>query len=231
MYPGDIIDEPSLRNRTQVFEDRLEAGRRLAHMLEKKPHKDAIVLAIPSGGVPVGLAISQQLRVPLDVVVVRKVPIPDNPEAGFGAIALDSTLVLNEPLVYQLGLDHETIQTIASARLKEIRERLEKFRGKRKPADLNHRDLIIVDDGLASGFTMLVAVRSLKKHNPASIVVAVPTAHIEALRRISPEVDKVYCLNVRSGSLFAVADAYAHWYDVSDEEVKEYLRKAWLGPP
>ncbi len=231
MHPRNIIDEPSLRNKTHVFRNRLEAGRLLAHMLEKRTLKDAIVLAVPSGGVPVGFAISQQLKIPLDVVVVRKVPIPGNPEAGFGAVALDGTLILNEPLVYQLGLDQETIQEIASERLMEIKERIAKFRGERKPADLNQKGLIIVDDGLASGFTMLAAVRSLKKQNPTGVVVAVPTGHSEALRLVSSEVDEVYCLNARSGPLFAVADAYVHWYDVGDEEVQEYLRRAWLEPP
>jgi len=224
---GNIVEAPKLRSKTHIFKDRCEAGRLLASMLGKRPHDNSLVLAIPSGGVPVGYCMAEQLRIPLDIVIVRKVPVPDNPEAGFGAVALDGTLVLNERLVDELGLDQETIRRLAASRLREIKERLERFRGDRKPADLFQKDLILVDDGLASGFTMLVAVRSLKKHDPRSVTVAVPTAHYEALRLVASEADEVYCLNVRSGFLFAVADAYVDWYDLDDREVQEYLLKAW----
>ena len=227
MRSDNIVEDPKLRSKTHIFKDRCEAGRLLANMIEKRPHKNSLVLAIPSGGVPVGYCMADQLKIPLDIVVVRKIPVPGNPEAGFGAVALDGTLVLNERLVDQLGLDQETIRRLAALRLREIKERLEKFRGDRKPADLYEKDLILVDDGLASGYTMLVAVRSLKKHDPRSVTVAVPTAHYEALRLVTSEADEVYCLNVRSGFLFAVADAYVDWYDLDDREVQEYLLKSW----
>jgi predicted phosphoribosyltransferase len=222
------MDDSRLRSKTHILKDRCEAGRLLAGMIGKPPHKNSLVLAIPSGGVPVGYCMAEQLKIPLDIVVVRKIPVPGNPEAGFGAVALDGTLVLNERLVDELGLDQETIRRLASVRLREIEERLEKFRGDRKPADLFQKDVILVDDGLASGYTMLVAVRSLKKHEPRSVTVAVPTAHYEALRLVASEADEVYCLNVRSGFLFAVADAYVDWYDLDDRKVQEYLLKAWV---
>jgi putative phosphoribosyl transferase len=228
--PGNIVDDPALRSKSRLFKDRCEAGKLLADMIEKRLRKDSMLLAIPSGGVPVGYCLSQQLKIPLDVIVVRKVPIPDNPEAGFGAVAVDGTLVLNQRLVDELGIDQETIDALAAARLKEIRERLEKFRGRREPADLTQKNLILVDDGLASGYTMLVAVRSVRKQCPGSITVAVPTAHHNALRLVSSEADEIYCLNIRYGPFFAVADAYTNWYDLSDMEVKEYLSKAWEAP-
>ena len=227
MRSGRIIDDSGLRSKTHMFKDRCEAGRLLASILRRRPHEDSLVLAIPSGGVPVGYCVAEQLKIPLDIVVVRKIPVPGNPEAGFGAVALDGTVALNERLVDELGLDQETISRLAASRLREIEERLEKFRGDRKPADLYQKDLILVDDGLASGYTMLVAVRSLKKHDPRSVTVAIPTAHSEALRLVASEADEVYCLNVRSGFLFAVADAYVDWYDLDDREVQEYLLKAW----
>jgi len=228
---GSIVEDPKLRSKTHIFKDRCEAGRLLAGMIRKRPLKDSLLLAVPSGGVPVGYCMAEQLKIPLDIVVVRKIPVPGNPEAGFGAVALDGTLVLNERLVDELDLDQETIRRLASSRLREIGERLEKFRGDRKSPDFFQKDLILVDDGLASGYTMLVAVRSLRKHDPRSVTVAVPTAHYEALRLVASEADEVYCLNVRSGFLFAVADAYINWYDLDDREVQEYLLKAWGEPP
>jgi len=225
-----VVEDPSLRSRTHVFRDRCEAGNLLAAKLKQKTLEDSIVLAIPAGGIPVGYCISKQLKIPLDIVVVRKVPVPWNPEAGFGAVALDGTLVLNRRLVDELGLDQKTIQTLATARLREIKERLERFRGKRDPPNLCQRNLILVDDGLASGFTMLVAVRSVRKQNPRSVIVAVPTGHYEALGLVSPEADEIFCLNIRYGPFFAVADAYVDWHDVSDEEAKRYLLRAWGEP-
>ena len=227
LRPSNILDQSSLRDRTHIFKDRCEAGGLLATMLAKKLLEDSVVLAIPSGGVPVGFCISRQLKIPLDIVVVRKLPIPWNPESGFGAVALDGSVVLNKQLVHELGLDEETISTLAASRLREIRERLAKFRGRREPTSLHGKEVILVDDGLASGFTMLAAIRFVKREEPREVVVAVPTGHDEALRRIFQEVDEVYCLNVRSGMSFAVADAYINWYDVGDVEVQRYLVKAW----
>ncbi len=224
------MDDPTFRSKTQLFNDRCEAGKLLADMFKKRSPRDSIVLAIPSGGVPVGYCLSRQLKFPLDIIVVRKVPIPDNPEAGFGAIALDGTLVINKGLVEELGIDKQTIDTLAGARLAEVRERLEKFRGKKEPTKLADKNLILVDDGLASGYTMLVAIRSVRKQFPRSIMVAIPTAHDKALKLLSSEADEIYCLNIRYGPFFAVADAYKNWYDLSDEEVNEYLLKAWKAP-
>jgi predicted phosphoribosyltransferase len=104
---------------------------------------------------------------------------------------------------------------------------LGRFRGDRKPVDLFQKDLVLVDDGLASGFTMLTAIRSLKKHGPRGVLVAVPTAHDDALRLVASEAGRVYCLNVRCSFLFAVADAYVNWHDLDDWEVQDYLLKSW----
>ncbi|MBS7622695.1 phosphoribosyltransferase [Candidatus Bathyarchaeota archaeon] len=211
--------------------DRCEAGRLLATMIRGWLREDSVILAVPSGGVPVGYCLAEQLKLPLDIVVVRKIPVPGNPEAGFGAVAPDGTLVLNQRLVDELGLDQVTISRLAASRLREVEARLRRFRGGRKPIDLAQKEPVLVDDGLASGFTMLAAVRSIKRHNPRTVVVAVPTAHYDALRLVASEADMVYCLNVRSGFLFAVADAYVDWYDLDDREVQGYLQKAWAKSP
>ena len=222
-----VVDDEGLRSRRYVFKDRIHAGELLAKKLWKYKGEDAIVLAIPAGGVPVGYTIAVNLQLPLDVVVVRKLPIPYNPEAGFGALTTDGTIVLNEPVVEELGLKKEEIDIYASKRMHEIKERLRRFRGDRPFPDLKEKIAIIVDDGLASGYTMTAAILSVRKHVPKRIIVAVPTAHLGALEKILPYADEIICLNIRSGFLFAVADAYVNWYDLDDSEVIDYLKKAW----
>jgi len=222
-----VVENESLRSRRHVFKDRTHAGELLAKKLWKYKGEDAIVLAIPAGGVPVGYRIAVDLQLPLDLMVVRKLPIPHNPEAGFGALTTDGTTVLNEPVVEELGLTKEEIDMYASERMREIKERLRKFRGDRPFPDLKEKIAIIVDDGLASGYTMTAAILSVRKHQPRRIVVAVPTAHLGALEKISPYADEIICLNIRSGFLFAVADAYLKWYDLDDSEVIDYLKNTW----
>ena len=222
-----VIDEPAYRNRKFVFKDRLHAGELLASKLQNHiSRENAQLLAIPAGGVPVGCAVATRLSVPLDVVIVRKIQIPWNPEAGFGAIAWDGTVVLNEVLVAQLGLSTELIRWCISRTQEIVRRRLEKFRDDKPLPELKNKTVALIDDGLASGFTMLTAVKSVKKRKPEKLIVAVPTASQSATEFVAPNVDKLICLNVRRGPLFAVADAYQEWHDLSDEEVIEFLRKA-----
>ena len=204
-----VIDEPAYRSRKLVFKDRLHAGELLASKLQDHiSRENAQLLAIPAGGVPVGYAVATRLSVPLDVVIVRKIQIPWNPEAGFGAIAWDGTVVLNEALVAQLGLSTELIRWCISQTQETIRRRLEKFRDDKPLPELKNKTVALIDDGLASGFTMLTAVKSVKKRKPEKLIVAVPTASQSATEFVAPNVDKLICLNVRRGPLFAVADAY-----------------------
>jgi len=222
-----ITEDPNLRDRSFVFQDRVEAGRLLAENLRDYSNKENVLLfAIPNGGVPVGNAIAQKLNMPLDVLIVRKVKIPWNTEAGFGAVAWDGEVVLNEPLVEQLGLTNEEMQESLLKTNETIQERLRKFTVNKPMPNLKDKIVILVDDGLASGFTMLAAARSVKKGKPEKIVVAIPTASENAISLLESEVDEIVCLNVRTGSSFAVADAYKNWYDLTDEEVIGILEKA-----
>ncbi|MFQ6077458.1 MAG: phosphoribosyltransferase [Candidatus Bathyarchaeia archaeon] len=222
----NIFDEPQLRFKRHVFKDRDHAGKLLAEKLRAYRGLDVIVLAIPSGGVPVGYAVAKGLDAPLDLMTVRKIQIPFNPEAGFGAVTVDGTAILNEPLVRHLNLSPEQVEIQISKAMRAIERRHRRFCGERPPPRLEGRTAIIVDDGVASGYTMLAAVASARKLNPAKIVVAVPTAPVDSLRGVAPRVDELYCLNVRDGFYFAVADAYLKWYDLGDEEVLAYLDKA-----
>ncbi|MCW4027126.1 MAG: phosphoribosyltransferase family protein [Candidatus Bathyarchaeota archaeon] len=222
-----ITEEPKCRERTFVFKDRLHAGRILAEKLrEYAGNRRAMVLAVPAGGVPVGYVVAGELAVAMDVVVVRKVQIPWNPEAGFGAVTWDGEIVLNEGLVSDLGLTEKMIEESMLKTRRIIQERIRKFRGDRSMPDLGGKIVFLVDDGLASGFTMLAAARSVRKREPAKVVIAVPTASLRALQLLESEADEIISLNIRSGPIFAVADAYENWYDLSDEEVTELLERA-----
>ncbi len=222
-----IIDEPTLRDKRFIFKDRLHAGELLAAKLEKYSDRDDVqLLAIPAGGVPVGYVIASELNLPLDVIIIRKIQIPWDTEAGFGALSWDGTTILNTPLVRRLGLSDEAIRRALSMAQENILNRVRKFRGDRSFPKLEHKIALLVDDGLASGFTMLVAAESAKKSNPEEIVVGVPTASLSSAELVARSVDELVCLNIRSGPTFAVADAYQEWHDLSDEEVMEWLNKA-----
>lgn len=228
-HMAEIVDEPSLRDRVHVFDDRLHAGELLAEKLEEyRGREGAYVLAIPAGGVQVAFVVAKRLNIPLDVVVIRKIHVPWNREAGFGAISWDGIIFLNEPLVAALGLTKEDIDRCVAEEKEIIRMRLKKFRGGRPFPDLREKTAIIVDDGLASGFSMLTTVKAIERRKPREMVVAIPTAPISAIQLIRPHVDKVVCLNIRSGPFFAVADAYKLWYDLEDEDVMEVLNQAGL---
>jgi predicted phosphoribosyltransferase len=222
-----IIEDPTYRERIFVFRDRHHAGKLLAEKLREYADKGKVILlALPAGGVPVGYAVAKELGIPMDVMVVRKVQIPWSTEAGFGAVTWDGETVLNEPLVAQLGLTREVIGESISKTRRIIQERLRKFRRDKPMPDLKGKIVILVDDGLASGFTMLAAARSARKRTPEKIIAAVPTASIGAIKLLSSEVDEIVCLNIRTGPVFAVADAYKNWYDLTDEGVIKILERA-----
>jgi putative phosphoribosyl transferase len=222
-----IIEDPVYRERVLVFQDRLHAGRLLSKRLREYADKGNVaLLALPAGGVPVGHVIAKELGMTMDVMIVRKVQIPWNTEAGFGAITWDGETVLNEGLIKRLGLTKEEIEMSISQTRKIIQERLRKFRKNKPMPVLKDKVVILVDDGLASGFTMLAAARSARKRTPQKVIVAVPTASLGAVELLAPRVDEIVCLNIRSGSVFAVADAYKNWYDLTDEEVIKILQNA-----
>ncbi len=205
-----------------IYRDRRDAGKRLAERLLIYRH-NAIVLAIPRGGVPVGYEVAKRLEVPLDLIIPRKLPIPSDPEAGFGAIAPDGTIVLNERLVAYCGLSVKDIEQIASEVLAEVRRRIKEYRGDRPLQDLKNKNVIIVDDGLASGYTMIAAVRAVRKEQPKRIIVAVPCSPESSVERLEKEADEVVSLAVQPYGPFAVASYYESFPDLSDEEVKGLL--------
>jgi predicted phosphoribosyltransferase len=220
-----IIEMRELRNKNYVFRDRVHAGELLASKLKPYVGKDSIVLAIPSGGVPIGSTLAKELGLQMDLIIVRKLPIPYNTEAGFGSMSWNGEVKLNEKLVEQLQLRDPEIDSIIRDVKSELDKRMEIFRGNRPFPELKGKTAIIVDDGLASGYTLLAAISSVKKLSPERIIVAVPTASKNAVDLLAPYVDEIFCLNIRETKIFAVADAYQEWHDLTQQEVLKLLGK------
>ena len=210
-----------------IFENRQDAGRRLVAKLCEYNDQPVVVLAIPNGGVPVALEVASVLKADLGLIICRKIPMPLNPEAGFGAVADDGTIVLNEELVKRIGLSRQQIEYEASKVRAEIKQRSLLYRGDQPLVTVSGKTVIIIDDGLASGFTMMAAVESVRHRRPKEIVVAVPCASAIALKQVERVADKVITCTTAFMPRFAVADFYRHWYDLSDDEVIRYLTKWW----
>ena len=223
---GTLIEDVELRGKTRIFSDRQAAGRLLADRLREFADPTAIILAIPAGGLPVALPLSKALGCGLDVLVVRKIQIPDNTEAGFGAIGPDGTVLLNERIVEDLRLSSKEIESQVARTREALRQREGRFRQNRPFPSLANRQVILVDDGLASGYTMLAAIGFVRQLDARQVVLAVPTASSRTVSLLLPETDLLVCLNVRGGPVFAVADAYRNWYDLEDDEVISLLREA-----
>jgi len=221
---AEIHEIEGFRNRNHVFKNRSAAGDFLARMLDPPyREKDVMVLAIPSGGVPVGIRIAEYLHAPFDLVIVRKLQIPGNPEAGFGAITQEGSLFLNEKLLLRLNLSESEIDGEAQRVKEELDRRNRLFRQGKPLPDLTGRRVILVDDGLASGFTMLASIYMVNKQQPQETVVAVPTAPRRTIDTMKEGVRHIYCPNVRETLSFAVASAYENWYDLDEKEVRTLL--------
>ncbi len=209
-----------------MFEDRMDAGRRLAQALSRYTECGALVLAIPRGGVEVGCQVADRLKADFDLLIVRKLPFPQNPESGFGAIAEDGTTVLIEQAVSHLSPD--TVQSTVDDQKREIRRRIRILRNGRSLPGLKDRHVILVDDGLAMGATMRAAVLMCKKRQAGKLVVAVPVAGSRVGRLMEQLVDELVVLE-QPVFFRAVAQVYRHWHDVTDEQVLELLQSSSCG--
>jgi len=220
-----VVDLAELRDRIHVFRDRAHAGKVLVSMLDSYGNSNTIVLGIPAGGLPVASVIAKRLHLLFDILVVSKITLPWNSESGYGAVAFDGTVRLNEQLLLHLRLNKEEIQQDIKKTFDKVTHRVRSLRGERAFPDLSKRSLILVDDGLASGFTLMVGIEALRKAGARHIIVAVPTGHWDSVQLMAQQVEAVYCANIRQGWSFAVADAYERWSDVSDEELVGIIQR------
>lgn len=205
-----------------MFENRYDAGRQLAAKLLDYKGQSVLVLAIPNGGIPLASEIASALGAELDVVVVRKLPLPLHPESGFGALADDGSIILNDDIVRREGVTQDQVNEQVATVTSQVRQRSLLYRKDRPLSLVRGKVAIIVDDGLASGYTMLAAVESVKRRRPREIIVAVPAASSVALEKVKASA-RVLTLAEGTGPRFTVSDYYRHWHDVSDSDVLKAL--------
>jgi len=210
-----------------VFRDRFDAGAKLGEWLSELGVGVDIVYGIPAGGVPVAYMVAEKINAKLDVLVCRKVLIPWNREAGFGAVAPDGSYFIDWEFARLLRLSSREVEAAVKEQLVEVERRLAKYRCGEPYSRLDGLRVLVVDDGIAAGYTMRAAVQFLEKMGVSEVAVAAPTCHPETLPRIeSVKLSSIYCMNPRSTPVFAVADAYIEWTDLEDEDVIAVLRRA-----
>jgi len=204
-----------------MFKDRKDAGQKLGLALQKYRDTNALVLAIPRGGVELGYEVAKALQCDLSLLICRKLPYPHNPESGFGAIAEDGSVYINQMAAAYVP-DYE-IERIVQEQSQEIQRRIQTLRNGKALPSLKGRTVILVDDGIAMGSTMHTAVALCRKREAEKIIVAVPVAGAQTIEKFSQMADEVLVLESPS-DFHAVAQVYENWYDVSDEEVMALLK-------
>ncbi|MCD6591828.1 MAG: phosphoribosyltransferase [Thaumarchaeota archaeon] len=207
-----------------LFKDRLEAGEKLAEILSDYRGERAAVIAVPRGGVEVGYAIASKLDIPLEVTVPRKIGSPMDPELAVGAVAEDGTIYVEEEVSRMLGVREDWIRIEAERELQEVRRRLEIYRGGKPLPSLEGYTILLVDDGIATGATIIATARFLRKLNPGKLIIAAPVAPPEVLPKLSKEADDIRCLETPT-PFFAIGQFYQSFPQLSDSEVLEYLSR------
>jgi putative phosphoribosyl transferase len=204
------------------FADRADAGRQLASRLAQFEGADTLVLALPRGGVPVAFEVAVALHAPLDVFLVRKLGVPGHEELAMGAIASGGVRVVNRPVIEQLRIPRGVFDSVAASEQLELERRERAYRDQRPPAEVRHKVVIVIDDGLATGSTMRAAIVALRQHDPESIVVGVPVGAAATCAALRPEVDDVVCV-VMPEPFLGVGVWYADFHQITDAEVRALL--------
>ncbi|MFW5975816.1 MAG: phosphoribosyltransferase [Alkalispirochaetaceae bacterium] len=210
----------------RIFSDRRSAGKELAKALEGAlSAREAVVLGLPRGGVPVAYEVALALGIPLDILVIRKLGAPGHPELAIGAVGSGGVRVLNERIIRSLGVREGTVERIAQEERRRVEEKEAFLRGEREAVPLKGKSVILIDDGLATGASMWAAVTTVRAKEPRQVIVAVPVAPPETVEQLRQEVDRVVCLNAPAG-FSAVGEWYHHFDQTSDQEVRKLLGAA-----
>ena len=212
------------RYKVFMFLDRVEAGQKLAEKLLKYKDMGPIVLAIPRGGVVVASEVASALSCRLDLVIPRKIGAPNNPELAVGALAKEGAVILNEDLTKSLNISPDYLREEIEKQVVEIKRRRKEYLGDRSSIDLRGKTVILVDDGLATGYTSLAAIKAVREDKPEKVVLAVPVAPREAIERLKNEVDELICLETPE-LFFAVGQFYYDFSQTTDEQVAEILTR------
>jgi len=206
------------------FQDRTTAGQELANALrDLRGQSGLLVLGIPRGGVVVASEVARALNASLDVCLTHKLSAPDNPELAIGAMAENGQVVLDRGLIKELWMPRGYLEAETERQRQELSRRVRLYRGDRPPPQISNRMVILIDDGLATGSTMMAALQTLDAQAPASLIAAIPVAPPEAIRRLAPLADRVECL-LSPRPFWAVGAFYDHFDQVTDDEVVELLK-------
>ena len=208
-----------------MFRNRVEAGIKLAEALKNYDNQPGIVIAIPRGGVVVGYEVARGLHLPLDIIIPRKVGAPHQPEVAIGAVTQDGTALFNEGLMNRLDLSVAEMEPEVEQVVKEIKRRMMAYRGTSELPELTGKDVILVDDGIATGATVLAALKSIKNAGCRKIILAVPVAPPDVIRVLAEEVDELVCL-LSEESFYAVGQFYRDFNQTDDEEVINLLNES-----
>ena len=208
------------------YKDRREAGEKLAEELVKFYLLDALVLTIPRGGVVVAARVAEKLKLPLDIIIPRKIGAPFNPEMAVGAVTQDGNILLNQRMLDLYNVSNQEISGAIREQISEIKRRMVKYRGSAGYPEYRENTVILVDDGIATGFTMQAAIQSIKNiFKPRKTILAVPVAPPDTIETLAQEVDQVVCPLVPD-NFYAVGQFYHYFDQTSDEEVRELLDKS-----
>jgi putative phosphoribosyl transferase len=207
-----------------IFRNRAEAGKQLAEKLAGFTEKDALVLAIPRGGVVIAAEIARMLNLHMDLIIPRKIGAPHNPEVAIGAVTQDGATIFDQHLMELLGISRGELEDRAAYELNEIRRRMALYGAGRNIGKSGGRQLIVVDDGVATGYTMQAALRSARGYGPKELVLAIPVAPRDTLELLGKEVDRAVCLMVPD-DFYAVGQFYESFEQTEDEEVMEIMRR------
>jgi putative phosphoribosyl transferase len=214
----------------RVFQDRREGGRALAELLVgREDFQDPVVLALPRGGVPVGAEVARALGAPMDILVVRKLGLPGQPELAMGAVASGGVVVRNPEVLRQVGVDDAAFRSVAARETRELLRREAAYRGERTPVEIRGRTVLLVDDGIATGSTVRAAIQALRLRGAERVVVAVPVVPPDVRDALTTESDEVVCVSTPR-PFHAISPWYREFPQLSDDEVRDILDAPNGGP-